>query len=192
MFIPEYRIHWNLFQNWTGSKLWNRNSKNLSRYVASALFAYKHYWLCIVPSVTSAQSKQPLHTCCRTCAWYIRRLLIWLFSWLETDIWHVEEKRRALKKKSLLLLERFFALVRIRLILLDIFIERVFCEEKVPLIEQRQCLVHRPGFQHLIAASPTAAVVFFCCSIYCLSGWHHCPNPNSNNKILEKKKEYEA
>ena len=54
-----------------------------------------------------------------------------------------------------------------------------------------QCLLHRPGFQHLIAAAP-AAVVFFCCSIYYLSGWHRCPNPNSNNKILEKKKDFEA
>ena len=48
-----------------------------------------------------------------------------------------------------------------------------------------QCLLHRPGFQHLIAAAP--AVVFLCCSIYYLSGWHRCPNPNSNNKILEKR-----
>ena len=79
--------------------------------------------------------------------------------------------------------------MRNRLILLDIFIERVFCEEKVPLIERRQCLLHRPGFQHLIAAAPAAAVVFFCCSIYYLSGWHHCSNPNSNSKILEKKEE---
>ena len=55
-----------------------------------------------------------------------------------------------------------------------------------------QCLLHRPGLQHLIAAEPAAAVVFFCCSIYYLSGWHRCPNINSNNKVLEKKKEYEA
>ena len=27
--------------------------------------------------------------------------------------------------------------------------------------EKRQCLLHRPGFQHLIAATPAAAVVFF-------------------------------
>ena len=52
----------------------------------------------------------------------------------------------------------------------------------------RQCLLHRPGFQHLIAAAPAAVVVFFCCSIYYLSCWHRCPNPNSNNKILEKKR----
>ena len=55
-----------------------------------------------------------------------------------------------------------------------------------------QCLLHRPGFQHLIAAARAAAVVFFCCSIYYLSGWHRCPNPNSNNKILEKKKDFEV
>ena len=55
-----------------------------------------------------------------------------------------------------------------------------------------QCLLHRPGFQHLIAAAPAAAVVFLCCSIYYLSGWHRCPNPNSNNKILEKKMDFEA
>ena len=54
----------------------------------------------------------------------------------------------------------------------------------------RQCLLHRPGFQHLISAGPAAAVVFFCCSFYYLSGWHRCPNPNSNNKILEKKKDF--
>ena len=59
-------------------------------------------------------------------------------------------------------------------------------------IQKRQCLLHRPGSQHLIAAAPVAAVVFFCCSIYYLSGWHRCPNPNSNKKILEKKKAYEA
>ena len=53
-------------------------------------------------------------------------------------------------------------------------------------------LLHRPGFQHLITAAPAAAVVFFCCSIHYLSGWHRCPNPNSNNKILEKKKDFEA
>ena len=56
----------------------------------------------------------------------------------------------------------------------------------------RQCLLHWPGFQHLIAAAPAAAVVFFYCSIYYLSGWHRCSNPNSNNKILEKKKDFEA
>ena len=56
----------------------------------------------------------------------------------------------------------------------------------------RQCLLHRLGFQHLIAAAPAAAVVFFCCSIYYLLGWYRCPNPNSNNKILEKKKDFEA
>ena len=55
-------------------------------------------------------------------------------------------------------------------------------------VKERQCLLHRPGFQHLIAAAPVAAIIFFCCSIYYLSGWHRCPNPNSNNKILEKKK----
>ena len=54
----------------------------------------------------------------------------------------------------------------------------------------RQCLLHRLGFQHLIAAGPAAAVVFFCCSIYDLSGWHRCPNPNFSNKILEKKKDF--
>ena len=42
-----------------------------------------------------------------------------------------------------------------------------------------QCLLHRPGFQHLIAAALAAVVVFLCCSIYYLSGWHCCPNPNS-------------
>ena len=56
----------------------------------------------------------------------------------------------------------------------------------------RQCLLQRPGFQHLIAAAPAAAVILFCCSIYYLSSWHRCPNPNSNNKILEKKKEFVA
>ena len=40
----------------------------------------------------------------------------------------MEKKRRALKKKSLL--RRFFAVTRIRLILLDIFAERVNREEK--------------------------------------------------------------
>ena len=58
--------------------------------------------------------------------------------------------------------------------------------------EIRQCLLHRPSFQHLITAAPVAAVVLFCCSIYYLSSWHRCPNPNSNNKILEKKKEFVA
>ena len=32
-----------------------------------------------------------------------------------------------------------------------------------------QCLLHRPGFQHQIAAAPAAAVVLFSCSIYYLS-----------------------
>ena len=52
----------------------------------------------------------------------------------------------------------------------------------------RQCLLHRPGFQHLITAALAAAVVLFCRSIYYLSSWHRCQNPNSNHKILEKKK----
>ena len=58
----------------------------------------------------------------------------------------MEEKRRALKKKSLLLLERFFALMRILLIRLDIFAERVYREEKSPfelrnrhIVEQMHC-----------------------------------------------------
>ena len=58
-------------------------------------------------------------------------------------------------------------------------------------IRKRQCLLHRPGFQHPIAAA-LAAVVLFCCSIYYLSSWDRCPNPNSNNKMLEKKKELVA
>ena len=53
-----------------------------------------------------------------------------------------------------------------------------------------QCLLHRPGVQHLIAAAPAAPLFLFCCSIYYLSSWHHCPNPNSNRKVLEKKKNY--
>ena len=55
-------------------------------------------------------------------------------------------------------------------------------------LAKRQCLLHQPGFQHLIAAAPAAAVVLFCCSIYYLSSWHCCLSPKSNNKILEKKK----
>ena len=60
----------------------------------------------------------------------------------------MEEKRRVLKKKSLLLLERFFALMRILLIRLDIFTERVYRyrEEKSPfelrnrhIVEQMHC-----------------------------------------------------
>ena len=47
----------------------------------------------------------------------------------------------------------------------------------------RQCLLHRPGFQHLIAAALAAVVILFCCSVYYLLSWHRCPNPNSNNKI---------
>ena len=42
----------------------------------------------------------------------------------------VEKKRKALKKKSLLLLRSFFAVTRIRLIWLDIFLARVNREEK--------------------------------------------------------------
>ena len=55
-------------------------------------------------------------------------------------------------------------------------------------VAKRQCLLHRPGFQHLIAAAPMTAVVSFCCSIHSLSIWYHCPNPNSNRKVLEKRK----
>ena len=55
-----------------------------------------------------------------------------------------------------------------------------------------QCLLHRPGFQHLIAAAPSAPVFSFCGSIYYLLGylssWHRCSNPNSNHKFLRKKK----
>ena len=56
----------------------------------------------------------------------------------------------------------------------------------------RQCLLHGPGFKHLIAAAPAAPVVSLCCSIYYPSSWHRCPNPNSNRKVLEKKKNYVA
>ena len=35
--------------------------------------------------------------------------------------------------------------------------------------KKRQCLLHRPGFQHQIVAAPAAAVVLFSCSIYYLS-----------------------
>ena len=52
----------------------------------------------------------------------------------------------------------------------------------------RQCLLHRAGFQHLIAAATATAVVYFCSSIYYLSSWHRCPNPNSNRKVVQKKK----
>ena len=51
-----------------------------------------------------------------------------------------------------------------------------------------QCLLHRIGFQHQIAAVVASSVVSFCSSIYYLSSWHHCPNPNSNRTVLEKKK----
>ena len=67
-----------------------------------------------------------------------------------------------------------------------------FWQETKTTFFGRQCLLHRPSFQHLIATAPAAAVVFFCCSIYYLSSWHRCTNPNSNSKVLEKKKEYEA
>ena len=55
-----------------------------------------------------------------------------------------------------------------------------------------QCLLHRPGFQHLIAAAPAATIFFFWCSNYNLSSWHHCPNPNFNRKISKKKEYYET
>ena len=37
-----------------------------------------------------------------------------------------------------------------------------------------------------------APVVSFCSSIYYLSSWHRCLNPNSNRKVLEKKKNHAA
>ena len=49
-------------------------------------------------------------------------------------------------------------------------------------IFEGQCLLHWPGFQHLIAAAP-AAVVLFSCSIYYLSAGIAAPNPNSKNGI---------
>ena len=51
----------------------------------------------------------------------------------------------------------------------------------------RQCLLHWPSFQHLIASAPAAQVVSFYCSIYDLSSWHRCPNLNFNHKVVEKK-----
>ena len=64
------------------------------------------------------------------------------------------------------------------------------CKACVSGIMNRQCLLHQPGFQHLIAAALAAPVVSFFSSIYYLSSWHRCPNPNSNRKVLEKKKDY--
>ena len=53
-----------------------------------------------------------------------------------------------------------------------------------------QCLLHLASFQHQIAAALAAPVVSLCSSIYYLSSWRHCPNPNFNCKVLEKKKSY--
>ena len=51
----------------------------------------------------------------------------------------------------------------------------------------KQCLLHWPGFQHLIAAALVAPVISFGCSIYYLSSWHRCPNSNSNRKVFREK-----
>ena len=56
----------------------------------------------------------------------------------------------------------------------------------------RQCLLHRLGFRHLIAAAPAVPVISFCCSIFTISQAGiaaRTQGPNSNRKILEKKKE---